>query len=59
MADVLTLEQRQLNMSRIRGRDTKPEMYIRSGLHARGFRYRLQDRKLPGRQTSCSPAITP
>lgn len=49
MADVLTPEQRQLNMSRIRGRDTKPEMYIRRGLHARGFRYRLQDRKLPGR----------
>ncbi|MGE8147290.1 very short patch repair endonuclease [Pseudomonas frederiksbergensis] len=49
MADVLTPEQRKLNMSRIRGRDTKPEMLIRRGLHARGFRYRLQDRKLPGR----------
>lgn len=49
MADVLTPEQRQLNMSRIRGRDTKPEMRIRRGLHARGFRYRLHDRKLPGR----------
>lgn len=49
MADVLTPEQRRLNMSRIRGRDTKPEMLIRRGLHARGFRYRLQDRKLPGR----------
>lgn len=49
VTDVLTPEQRQLNMSRIRGRDTKPEMLIRRGLHARGFRYRLQDRKLPGR----------
>lgn len=49
MADVLTPEQRKLNMSRIRGRDTKPEMIIRRGLHARGFRFRLQDRKLPGR----------
>ncbi|WP_338475696.1 very short patch repair endonuclease [Pseudomonas khavaziana] len=49
MVDVLTPEQRHLNMSRIRGRDTKPEMLIRHGLHARGFRYRLQDRKLPGR----------
>lgn len=49
MADALTPEQRQLNMSRIRGRDTKPEMLIRRGLHARGFRYRLQDRQLPGR----------
>nr|WP_238341055.1 very short patch repair endonuclease [Pseudomonas mosselii] len=36
-------------MSRIRGRDTMPEMLIRRGLHARGFRYRLQDGKLPGR----------
>jgi DNA mismatch endonuclease (patch repair protein) len=36
-------------MSQIRGRDTKPEMIIRRGLHALGFRYRLQDRTLPGR----------
>ena len=49
VADVLTPEQRRLNMSRIRGRDTKPEMLIRRGLHARGFRYRLQDRTLPAR----------
>lgn len=49
VADVLTTEQRRLNMSRIRGRDTKPEMFIRRGLHARGLRYRLQDRALPGR----------
>lgn len=49
MADVLTLAQRQLNMSRIKGKDTKPEMLIRRGLHARGLRYRLHDRSLPGR----------
>lgn len=49
MVDVLTPEQRQLNMSRIRGRNTKPEMLIRRGLHACGFRYRLHDRKLLGR----------
>ena len=36
-------------MSRIRGKDTKPEILVRKGLHARGFRFRLQDRKLPGR----------
>lgn len=47
--DVLTPEQRQLNMSRIRGRDTKPEMLVRRALHARGLRYRLHDRTLPGR----------
>jgi DNA mismatch endonuclease, patch repair protein len=49
MADVLTPEQRQLNMSRIKGKDTKPEMLIRRGLHARGLRYRVHDRSLPGR----------
>ena len=47
--DVLTPEQRRLNMSRIRGRDTKPEMQIRRGLHARGLRFRLHVRDLPGR----------
>jgi DNA mismatch endonuclease (patch repair protein) len=47
--DVLTPEQRRFNMSRIRGRDTAPELMIRRALHARGFRYRLNDRTLPGR----------
>lgn len=49
MADVLTPAQRRLNMSRIRGRDTKPELLLRRGLHGRGFRYRLHRRDLPGR----------
>lgn len=49
MVDVLTPAQRRLNMSRIRGRDTKPERLLRQGLHARGFRFRLQRRDLPGR----------
>jgi DNA mismatch endonuclease (patch repair protein) len=35
-------------MSRIRGRDTKPELRVRRFLHARGFRYRLHARDLPG-----------
>lgn len=47
--DVLTLEQRRLNMSRIRSRDTAPELLIRRGLHAAGFRFRLHQRQLPGR----------
>jgi DNA mismatch endonuclease (patch repair protein) len=46
---VLTIEQRRLNMSRIKGRNTKPEMLIRRGLHARGLRYRLNVSTLPGR----------
>ncbi|HZY61275.1 MAG TPA: very short patch repair endonuclease [Edaphobacter sp.] len=49
MTDVLTTEQRRLNMSRIRGKDTKPEMLLRRALHARGFRFRLHRRDLPGR----------
>ncbi|NUO74760.1 MAG: DNA mismatch endonuclease Vsr [Lysobacter sp.] len=49
MTDVHTPEQRRLNMSRIRDRNTKPELIVRRGLHARGLRYRLQDRTLPGR----------
>ena len=36
-------------MAAIRGKDTKPELMIRRGLHAKGFRYRLQGRGLPGR----------
>jgi DNA mismatch endonuclease (patch repair protein) len=49
MSDVLTKEQRWRNMSRIRGRDTKPEMLIRRRLHARGLRYKLHDKAIPGR----------
>lgn len=36
-------------MSGIRGKNTHPEMLIRKGLHARGFRYRLHDSTLPGK----------
>lgn len=36
-------------MSGIPGKDTKPEILLRKALHAEGFRYRLHDRKLPGR----------
>lgn len=55
MVDVLTAEQRRLNMSRIRGRDTKPELLLRKGLHAAGFRYRLHARGLPGRPDMVFP----
>ncbi|WP_343638268.1 very short patch repair endonuclease [Roseateles sp.] len=48
MADVLTPEQRRLNMSRIQGKDSKLEMLIRRGLHEQGLRYRLHARSLPG-----------
>ncbi len=47
--DVLTPEQRRLVMSRIRGKDTKPEMLMRRGLHGRGLRYRLHGKSIPGK----------
>ena len=49
LVDVHDKATRSRNMAAIRGSDTKPEMMIRRGLHARGFRFRLHDRKLPGR----------
>jgi len=49
MADVHTPEQRSFNMSRIRSKDTKPEMLVRKFLHANGFRYKLHDKSLPGK----------
>ncbi len=49
MADVHTKEIRSYNMSRIKSRNTKPEMLVRRFLHANGFRYKLPDKSLPGR----------
>lgn len=49
MTDVLTAEQRKLNMSRIRDRNTKPEIQVRKLLHAKGFRFRLHQKTLPGK----------
>ena len=48
MADRLTEQQRHKNMSAIRSKDTKPEMIVRRGLWSRGFRYRLNHKRLPG-----------
>ncbi len=49
MADVHDKETRSYNMSKIKGKDTKPEMVVRKFLHAQGYRYRLHDKKLPGK----------
>jgi len=49
MADVHTKEIRSYNMSRIRSKNTKPEMLVRKFLFSKGFRYRLHDKKLPGK----------
>lgn len=49
MADTLTSERRSWNMSRIKGRNTGPELRLRSLLHRAGFRFRLHPKRLPGR----------
>jgi DNA mismatch endonuclease (patch repair protein) len=49
MTDVLTPKQRSFNMSRIRSRDTRPEMIVRSIVHRMGYRYRLHKKDLPGK----------
>lgn len=49
MTDVYSREIRSFNMSRIKGKDTKPEMLVRKFLFSQGFRYRLHDKKLPGK----------
>lgn len=49
MTDTLSPQARAERMSRVRGRDTKPEMQVRRMLHAMGYRYRLHAKELPGR----------
>ncbi|HKQ51669.1 MAG TPA: very short patch repair endonuclease [Pyrinomonadaceae bacterium] len=49
MADHISPEQRSRNMSRVKGRDTRPEMLVRSIVHRLGYRFRLHGKKLPGR----------
>ena len=48
MTDIMTPEARSELMSRIRAKDTKPERYVRSLVHAMGYRFRLHRRDLPG-----------
>ena len=48
MADTLSIEERSRLMSRICGKDTKPELVVRRLLHAMGYRFRLHRRDLPG-----------
>ena len=49
MTDVLTPAQRSFNMSRIRNRNTRPEMIVRSIVHRMGYRYSLHKKNLPGK----------
>jgi DNA mismatch endonuclease (patch repair protein) len=49
MVDSLTPTQRSERMSRIRGKDSKPELALRRVLHRKGLRYRLHSKDLPGK----------
>jgi len=49
MVDHLTKEKRSWNMSRVKGKNTKPELVVRSFLHNNGYRFRLHRKDLPGK----------
>ena len=49
MADVHSKEQRSYNMSRIKGKNTKPEILVRRFLHSKGFRFKIHDNSLSGK----------
>ena len=49
MTDRITPEKRSWNMSRIKGKDTKIEVEVRSWLFSRGFRFRKNDKRYPGK----------
>lgn len=49
MADFMSPAQRSAHMAKIRSKDTKPELILRRMLHGDGLRYRLHDRRLPGK----------
>ena len=49
MTDIVDKQTRSRMMAGIKGKDTKPELVLRRALHARGFRYRLHPKNVPGR----------
>ena len=49
VADVVDAATRSRMMAGIKGKNTKPEMFVRRALHGKGFRYRLHSTKVPGR----------
>ena len=49
MSDVHSKEIRSYNMSRIKDKNTKPEMIVRKFLHSNGFRYNIHSKQLPGK----------
>ena len=54
MTDHITPKIRSWNMSRIRSKNTKPELAVRTYLYSKGLRYRLHCSKLPGKPDICN-----
>ena len=57
MADVHDKKTRSFNMSRIKAKDTKPEMMVRKFLFSKGFRYKLHDKTLAGKPDLVFPRL--
>lgn len=57
MTDVHDKITRSYNMSQIKGKDTKPEMMVRKYIFSKGFRYRLHDKRLPGKPDIVLPKM--
>jgi DNA mismatch endonuclease (patch repair protein) len=49
VSDIVDKQTRSRMMAGIKGKNTKPELVLRRALHARGFRYRLHSKNVPGR----------
>jgi DNA mismatch endonuclease (patch repair protein) len=49
MADIWSKEKRSAVMSKIRSKNTKPEILLRKALFAKGYRFRIHNKKLPGK----------
>lgn len=57
MTDVHDKITRSYNMSQIKGKDTKPEIMVRKYIFSKGFRYRLHDKRLPGKPDVVFPKL--
>lgn len=57
MADIVSVARRSRMMAGIRGRNTKPELALRRGLHRLGFRFRLHTRGVPGKPDLVFPGL--
>lgn len=49
MSDIFSKEKRSIIMSKISNKNTKPEILVRKYLFAHGFRFRVNDKRLPGK----------